>query len=297
MRRQWALLLGLLNVLLVGCITSESARPKNWWGKLKPFQGPAGNDVVMMDVALLERPVGDLYINQDFWRTADEQVIALERKAVMEDNGFRIGQVGGITPVGLQALLTSDRSCVNPRRIQLHADNATTLTLGPAMPRCQFQVHEEGQARPATFEGATCSLVVVPSLTREGRTRLHFTPQIQYGQAALLPQPAADRSGWEMQEQRPTERYDALSWDVTLASNEYVVIGACFDKPDTLGHQSFIRRDEVTPLQRLLVIRTARQQPELNQDLTPGSPEEEAFRRSPPLAYQAAYTATRGHSD
>lgn len=294
MLRKWALVLGLLNGLLVGCITGESARSKSWWGKLKPFQGPTGNDVVIMDVALLERPVGDLYINQDFWSAADEQVIALERKAVMEDNGFRIGQVGGITPAGLQALLTSDRSCVNPRRIQLHADNATTLTLGPAMPQCQFHLREDGHAKPATFEQATCSLVVVPSLTKDGRTRLHFTPQIQYGQASVLPKPAADRSGWEMQEQRPTERYDSLSWEVSLAPNEYVVVGACFDRPDTLGHQSFIRKDDAAPVQRLLVLRTGRQQPGMEQE--PGTPEEEAFRRSPPLAYQASYTAIRGRS-
>lgn len=297
MGRKWALLLGLLNGLLAGCLAGEHAHSKSLWSKLKPFQGPTGNDVVVMDVALLERPVGDLYINEEFWRSADEQVIALERKGVLEDNGFRIGQVGGITPAGLQALLTSERSCVNPRRIQLHADHATTVALGPPLAQCRFQLVEETGPRPVELEQATCSFVVVPSLTPDGHTRLHFTPQIQHGQPSLLPKPAADRSGWEMQEHRPTERYDALSWDVALAPNEYIVIGACFDRPDTFGHQCFIRKEDAAPVQRLLVIRTSRHVPGVSHDPLSNTTEDAAFRRSPPLAYQATYTTIRGRGE
>jgi hypothetical protein len=64
-----------------------------------------------------------------------------------------------------------------------------------------------------------------------------------------------------LQEQLPTESYAALGFEVTLAPNEYILVGGRFDKPETLGHQCFVRADETKPVQRLLVIRTSRPAP------------------------------------
>ncbi len=287
MRHRQGLVLGLLTVCLVGCTTSQPVRTTAWLSRLRQISsGPTGPDVVQMDVALVERPVGDRYLNQDFWAVADEQVVALERKAMLEDNGFRVGQVGGITPVELQDLLTSERSCANPRRIQLHAGKPTTLTLGPLAPRCSFQMTQEGRPVPVNLTQAQCTLEVVPTLTADGRTLLRFTPQIAHGDTALLPAPAPDRSGWVLREQRPTERYTALSWEVELAGNEYVVIGGRFDKPQTLGYECFIRTDETVACQRLLVIRTGRT----------GAPADDETSSGPSLslASQASLTTARG---
>jgi hypothetical protein len=138
---------------------------------------------------------------------------------------------------------------------------------------------------------------VTPSLTDDGRIRLHFTPQVRHGEEAVRPGPAADRSGWVMQAQRPTESYEALGWDVTVAPNEYVIVGARSNKPATLGHASFVRPGEAVPVQRLLVIRTTRP----DKGLEPPAPAEasqEVSMRSkvPPLALQASCTAMRGGS-
>jgi hypothetical protein len=106
----------------------------------------------------------------------------------------------------------------------------------------------------------------------------------------MVPRPSVDRSGiysWMLQEQRPTETYAHLSWEVTLAPNEYVVVGGRLDQPQTLGHQFFIRGDEPNPVQRLLVIRTARLQPGLE------SADDPSLHRNPPLALQAAMTGSR----
>jgi hypothetical protein len=72
--------------------------------------------------------------------------------------------------------------------------------------------------------------------------------------------PADDHSGWLMDNQRPAEDYTALSWEASLAPSEYLVIGGRYDRPDTLGHQCFVRPDETVPVQRLLVIRSRPQQ-------------------------------------
>ena len=297
MRRRWSLVLGLLAVPLVGCATGGPVGPTSWLEALRPFHGPVGPDVVQMDVALLERPLGDPYLNQRIWALADEQVVALEGKGVLEDNGFRVGQVGGIIPEELKDLLFSERSNVNPRRLVFHADHPTVVKLGGAVPQCTFQVQQDGRALPVALEEAECTLEILPSLAKDGRVRLRFTPQVQYGRAALTRRPADDRSGWELKEERPTERYPALSWDVALAPNEYVLVGARFGAPETLGHQSFIRPDESTPVQRLLVIRTGRSATAPDLEIAPDNEEASAaFGNSPPLALQAAWTTARGSS-
>jgi hypothetical protein len=299
MRRRAALVLGLLNVLLVGCLTGGSARPASWLRRGPLLQAPAGPDVVVLYVALVERPAGDRYLNQELWELADEQGIALERRPVLEANGFRVAQVGGIIPARLQRLLTSERSCINPHRIHLHADHPTTVALGPARAQCRYVVRADGLETPAELERAGCALVVTPALSRDGRTRLRFTPQVQHGETLMMPEPAADPAGiytWELHERRPTERYDALGWEVELAANEYVLVGGRYDRPDTLGHCCFIDRESGAPVQRLLAIRVGRPAEAVETASAAGEPEADAASGPvPPLALQAACSEVGGH--
>src|SRR5947199_266853 len=104
MGRRVAGVLALLAGALAACVAGQ---PERSLSRLGPagLGGPAGADVVQIDVALVERPPGDRYVNGELWQLADEQGVTLERKAVLEENGFRVGQVGGLPPAGLQALL------------------------------------------------------------------------------------------------------------------------------------------------------------------------------------------------
>jgi hypothetical protein len=290
-------LLGLLAGLLAGCLTGKPEESVSWRDHFQPLCGPTGPDVVQMDVALLERPVGDRYVNQDLWEFVDEQTIGPEQKGVLEDNGLRVGQVGGIPPAGLQMLLTSDASCVNPRRIRLHAGNPTTLLIGPPLPTCHFQVHTVPEPVTVDVEQAQCTLVVVPTLTKDGHIRLQFTPQVPHGETVLMPCPVPESSRWVLQEQRPTEKFPATAWEITLAPNEYVVVGGRFDRPDTLGHRFFLHADATTPVQQLLVIRASGDGPmpcELLADAPAddGSPNQTV----PPVALQAGAPTARGLS-
>ena len=193
---------------------------------LRASQGLTGADVIQVDVALIESPVGDRYLNEDLWTVADDQVLTLERKSLLEDNGFRIAQVGGIPPAQLQALLTSERSCIDSRRFHLHANTPTPISLGSPISECSFQVHQSGAEQPVTLEHASCSLLIVPTLGAEGKTQLLFTPQIESGNPEKFYGAAPDRSAWILQEQRPTVKYTALSWELSLDPNEYVVVGS-----------------------------------------------------------------------
>jgi hypothetical protein len=292
MRQGRVLFLGLLAGVLVGCATGKPMQSASWWERFRPFQGPAGADVILLDVALLERPVDDPYINQELWAAVDEQAVSLECKAVLEDSGFRVGQIGGLTPARLQKLLTSERSNLNPRQIRLHAGRATTLVLGPRAALCRFQVEQDGQPAPLALEQAQCTLNVVPTLTEDNCITLHFTPQVQHGEIKLSPRPTEDLSGFILQSERPTKSFPVFGWELTLAPNQYAIIGGRADRSETLGCQCFLRRDEAIPTQRLLVIRTARMtEGGIPDSSSEAMAEEASANQIPPLALQAAWTA------
>jgi hypothetical protein len=219
MRRGSILTCAVLAGLLAGCLNANSVRPKHWFDRLRPFSGPAGPDVIVMDVAILECPLGDRYVNEELWTRTDEQVVELERKALLAENGLRVGQVGGIAPAELQALLTSERTNGKPRRVMLHSGNSTTVAVGPVLPVCNMTIYADGKDRPLAIVDGECQFDVTPSLSKDGRTKLSFAPKVQHGAAALLHRPAADRSGWEFREQRPTESFPTLGWEVSVAPN------------------------------------------------------------------------------
>jgi hypothetical protein len=132
-------------------------------------------------------------------------------------------------------------------------------------------------------------LVVVPTLTPEGRIRLQFTPEVRHGQATVAPQPDRERTMWLLQRQQPTETYAALNWEVTLGPKEYLVIGGHFNRPETLGYRFFVQAGESASSQRLLVVRAAASAPAMADDnVAPTSGERAVTDRVRPLALQAA---------
>jgi hypothetical protein len=292
MRSRWAIP-GLVLALLAGCVTTHrpAAPPPPRRADRPIVADPAAQDLVLIDVAMLERPVGDHYINVRLWDAADEQVIPPERRAVIEDNGFRVGLIGGTLPAELQDLLASKRSCPDPRRIQTHAGNASPLTFGASLPVCQFDLREDDKVTAVRLPQADCILRVTPTFSDGGRTRLQVVPEVLHGDTALLPRPAADRSGWELHQHRAAETYTVSAWDVTLTPGQYLVVGARFDRPDTLGQRTFIHT-EPNPVQYLLVLRASRLQPP---GIAGAAENEDRPSQAPSLARQVGLTTAVPH--
>src|SRR5262249_42205726 len=154
----------------------------------------------------------------------------------------------GMTPARLQTLLTSDRSCINPRRLFLRAGHSTVLALGPPVATCRFQVPSDGEAEAIVLEQAECTLTLVPSLGDDGQARLQFTPVVRHGEKTMVTRALPD--GWTLQEERPSKTFSGLSWDISLPPNYYLIVGGRSESPGTLGCQCFLRPDEPAPVQR-----------------------------------------------
>jgi hypothetical protein len=254
----------------------------------RPFTGPTGEDVVQMEIVLLERPLGDPYLNDELWSLVDENEI--EGRALLDANGFRAGQIGGAPPDGLQAMLLSERCNVAPRHVGLRAGMARDVSLGSVWGSLPFRLKRDGMVAAMEHHQAQCLLEVLPELAEGDKIRLRFTPQVRHGEAVLVAQPVLRKSGereWNFEKRQPTETYCELSWELTLSPNEYALVGARYERMGTLGHRFFVNTEEPTPVQRLLVIRCARSQPR-------ATAVAEAVRRTPALALQASFSSIRG---
>jgi hypothetical protein len=184
-------------------------------------------------------------------------------------------------------MLSSNRSCTNLRGISLHAGKPNDLYVGPTQAHCCFQLHRDGQATTINLDQAHCRLEVVPALGDNGRILLHFTPLVRHGEPTLATRPTQDPSGsryWDRKVEQPSESYTWLSWDLSVAENEYVLVGCRPERGDTLGACCFLDTEAATPTQRLLVLRVGRGPEDV-------PPEDEAVARSAPLALQASWTA------
>ena len=289
MRPMWAVVLALAAAPLSGCLPTRADKSVQAVEALCPVTGGA-EDIVQLDVVVLERPAGDHYINHGVWELADEQGNE-DRKSLLEDNGFRVAQIGGMLPDGLQRLLEAGRGCADPRKIVVRAGATRELLVGPLQPGCRYRLHRDGREVPVEFARAKLTLQVVPTLTADGQTQLHFIPVVRHGGERVEPRVVQEPSGehhWELEAREPREVYDWLAWDMTGAPNEYVLLGTRLDRTDTLGNRCFLQIGSAgIPTQRFLVLRTWRSTPAATSDT-------DAPRRAVPLALQASWSSARG---
>jgi len=290
MRHGLALVLALCCGLAQGCFSAQPTRTLSQYGSRAPFQGPTGDDVVHLFVALVERPLGDDALNQEIWQLADEQGVDLEQKVLLHQNGFRMGQFGSSPPSSLLELIRSARSCANPRWRSIRAGNQVTVLLDPRQAHCCFQLVQSGEAKPVELDQAQLQLQVTPTLTRDGKTRLQLTPCIKHGQPSVTTRAVMDPGGilrWDMECQQPVESYPQLSWQQTVSDSDFVVVGTWLNRQGTLGQRCFLETDVPPPLQRLLVLRAWRNGPDnwFNED---------CLSKSTAIAAQAGLTTVRG---
>jgi hypothetical protein len=254
-------LLGLAVLALAGCLFRRDVHAPSW---MKPFAGPAGSDVIVMDVAVLEVPVGDPYVNSELWSAADDQVVAPEIRKRLEENGLRVAKVCGRPPDGLLGLLTSERSNRNARQARKRSGDPYSVAIGPQRETLRYQPDGAGEAN--LFEQASCFLQITPQLGKDGKVQMQLVPQVQHADrkhGMLSPTIAM-----VLQTQRSTESFAPLRLDVPIGLNEYILVGAYFDRRESLGFQFFVTGTGERPVQRLLAIRAAR----MGQAAEPGAP-------------------------
>jgi hypothetical protein len=250
MGRAWVLVLA---VAAAGCLTTQQAKKANLLDRLRPAAG----DGPFVEVALIEQPAGDHYLNQRVWSSLDEQVLPPLTRSLLEENGLRVGLVGRVVPAPLQTLLTSPRSNISSNRLHRPAGQPIVVPVNGPLAECEYEVLAQLDGKPAAvrLENAQFGLAVTPELLPDGRVKLRCEPQVQHGEKRFLPKPNAEGTGWSIQGQRPLEKHAALAFDVTAVANEWVVVGLAGEKDASVGAAYFLADNQGVPVQRLLLMR------------------------------------------
>jgi hypothetical protein len=285
MRRRWALLLALA---LGGCFTARPEQDLTRHDARLPFAAPDEDGLVVLEIAQLECGVNDPYVGGPLWDFVDESDNAA-RRAALHGNGFRPGTLGPSLPEHVLDLAVSERNAANFREWRVLEGQPAAVPIGPSWAHCRYELWRDGEPAAVELDQAQCVVEVVPGpAAKDGRRTLTFTPLVRHGGPQVRPRPVRDSSGvlrWELESDPLIERYPWLGWELTLAPNEYAVVGAQAGPADTLGRRTFLHTEGVTPVQRLLVLRVVPRPAAWKA--------EEHGNGPPPLALQAGWGAVR----
>ncbi|MCX7699991.1 MAG: hypothetical protein N2039_03870 [Gemmataceae bacterium] len=242
---------------LLGCVPLSSVgraipltRPKLMTASPEP-------PIIVMDIAPLVVPLGDRFVNEEIWTSLDEQILTTRQRHVLQQNGFRVGlAAGGRTPEGLRQLLTGKKTNPNPYQSRRQEGNAASVTLAKGIDECEVELHLNDKPEIRRYQQLVCQVKLVPSVDHDGSVRLQVTPQLEFEDpekwSRLNP-----RLALAVQGQRSTETFELLNFDLTLGDNDFLVLGARYDSPESLAARFFLSPDPQKPTQRLLAIRAA----------------------------------------
>ena len=236
--------------------------------KLPPLQ--AAPDAIQLEIVYAERPVGDRLLGEALWKDVD-QILNLEPEAQrdLERNGFRIGVAGSHPPEALQTLLElkSDFSDVpesdlaaakklRGNRVFVRPGTPTEIQVSPIYPACDltlYRSHKSETGEAKQYPNARCLYRVSAHRVQEGWARLEFVPEIQYGNAAMRPNPGPQ--DWELVNSQQVEKLHAQRFNVMLNVGEMALVTARDNLPGTVGHRFFVGPDGADDVQRLLLVR------------------------------------------
>ncbi len=266
MRRAWAVI--LVACAAGGCLT-RGERP-GLAAVARSFAPVQQVEGVYLETVILERPVGDRFLDRDLWAVT-LPVGSPETRVLLSENGLRVGVLAGTIPQRFQTLLESDAETLSGRGLTFATRKEEVLPTSGPHERCEFALLADlaGKRTTVALKQARCGVLVRPEATADRRVRVWCEPQVQHGERREWLRPSADGTGFVKYEEVPLARYPALAFDAPLGPNEYLVIGSPADQTDTLGAALFGVEANDQPRQRVLVIRARQVNPGGAPDLPP----------------------------
>ena len=249
-----------------------------------------------LDVFFARVPYGDTDANVTLWQELDEQVIPVETRRRLAENGLRVGVASGRLPVALERILDiSESSNVNDADAGTDADDTgalggdVNLVLTPSSLGLDANTPVSGR-HVQCLDGKTCLLLandrhqeemhvllpsadglggrrftqaqgsfdVTPTRQPDGRVRLRLLPKIEHGQLA---------NRFETQDAfaslvtgQQAEKFEQLAVEADLASGDVLVVACDVRRQGSLGHRLLTIDDDGTRLQKLIAVRVSQTQ-------------------------------------
>ncbi len=226
----------------------------------KPVLPPiiAPKDAIELEVFFVERPLDDPLLGESLWRELDQiSTVSPQSRARLAQSGIRFGVAGTSPPASIRALArapnaTAAGPALRQQQLPLFAGQEGTLEV--ALLREPFEVVGPGQ-NARSYQNARCVMRVGGERTQEGWVRLHFQPEVHYGQQ--IARPVASEHEWQYQHAPSIDPFFEQGFDVELNQGEIIVIGAGNSSADSLGARFFRGLRDSTPVERLLIVRVS----------------------------------------
>ena len=215
-------------------------------------------DRALLDVALVQAPLGDAFLDQRIWAGADQMICPADKRDLLEANGLRFGVLVGAPPAGLMNLLQTERTCVE--RHGRFAPSGVTLNqpLLTAKETVACRIQHLGRLETAALDRPIFSLDFTPKRLGPSTIRLRIVPRIETGDKLTMYKAVPEESKWALDTKRAGQSLIELGFDVDLLMNQILLIGCRSDCEETFGYGGFVRVDGPEPMQRLLVVRHLR---------------------------------------
>jgi hypothetical protein len=281
----------LLGVLaLAGCsLFSKSSDVERAVSRnLPPIQLPP--DAIQLDIVHAEWPIGDSMLGPSLWRQVD-QLAALEpeTRAMLKQNGFRVGITGSNPPVALQKVLRlrsdfayepaaeKEKQLVG-RRVVVRSGGYTQIESSATYPQCELKIEDRHGMGSRQFENARCQWRVGVKRLQDGWAQLEFVPQVHYGK--MFHRTVAGAEGWRYENSQRVETFFPQRFSLRLSVGDMAVLTIEENADGSLGNLFFSgpsvlqsqeggsgpfneiptveqRPGNDEPVQRLLVVRLA----------------------------------------
>jgi hypothetical protein len=245
----------LLLLCVVGCFPkADNLRPAAIWDRMRG----AEPDGYIVRSVLLDRPIGDAYLNRDIWSTAARPV-PHELATLLAQNGLRVGLFTGVIPGELSQATTSATGTVDAMDRHYSPNRAKVLPTNGPLERTQFRLLTDLTAAPTMQEYTMteCGWNVTIKPADGERLKLTFEPQIQHGDKTLFVKPTADQTALTREDRKPLVPFPTLTFEVTLGANDYLILGPTADPAETLGGAFFITPTGEQVRQRVMVLRAS----------------------------------------
>lgn len=255
-------------------------------------------ETTALDVFFVRVPYGDKEANETLWQELDEQVVSVETRRRLAENGLRVGVASGRLPVALERLLEIDDGSANVAADNGEVTDETTVSDGATGfdgpvtasntgfisdtmvtgrhvqcldgQNCLFLANDRHQEdmfvllpsadglRGRRFTQAQGSFDVTPTRQSDGRVRLRLLPQIKHGHLSRHFETQDAFSALKSGQQ--SEKFEQLAVEVDLWSGDVLVVACDIRRQGSLGHRLLTTERDGERLQKLIAIRISQTQ-------------------------------------
>ena len=244
-------------VMAGGCTTPKppALEPGSLWDRVRNGTTPG----LVLQTALVDRPAGDEYLTTGLWATAGRP-LPHQLAALLGHNGIRVGVLTGVIPGEFAAVMTVDAELLAPTNRTFTAGRPRVVPVSGPAAAVSVTATADLAADPVPVEltNAECGLQITAGPTAADRVKLVCEVQVQHGDKQALLALSPDAGGFTRQEKKPLKAFPALTFEVVLGPDDYLVVGPTDAPAGKLGGAFFLASDPVRARQRLLVIRAGR---------------------------------------